>query len=94
MERKLQCCLGKDTRFGERQEENNTSKYPRNQASKTHRHLQMQHTGMHRTPPLCEQTAAGLREEPAGDRVPSQPFTVVFGPALAKAELPFLLVLF
>lgn len=49
---------------------------------------------MHSTPRLCEQEVAGLGEESAGDGVPSQPFTVVFSPALAKAELPFLLVLF
>lgn len=46
------------------------------------------------TQPLCGQRRQGLGEEPAGDGVPSQPFTVIFSPALAKEKLPFLLVLF
>lgn len=92
MEKILQCCLGKDTCFGGKQEENNTSKFPRNQASKTQAPADAAHRHA-RTPPLREQRRQGLREVSAGDGVPSQPFTVIFSPALAKAELPFLLVL-
>lgn len=49
----------------------------------------------HHTMPMCEKVSEVLGEESPEDKVPSQLFTVIFSPALAKAaQLPFLLVLF
>lgn len=45
--------------------------------------------------PMCEKVSEVLGEESPEDKVPSQLFTVIFSPALAKAaKLPFLLILF